>query len=114
MLHLDLETADQLIYCIKVGLTHWDESQAASDIGKDRSEFFFAPGHIQQRMKDWGPEGFAERSQRFMRDASDWSREWLKIKTVKGLTGLADIYSDVCQGRIAADQGVIVSLKEAR
>lgn len=101
---------DNLNYCINVGLTHWDETQTASGISAERSEFFFAPGHIQQRMQDWGPQGFAERSQRFMHDAASWSSQWLKTKTLNGLSGLAEIYPEVCQGRIAADEGVIVRL----
>lgn len=109
---LSKHLGDNLTYCIKVGLTHWDETQAKSDIGRDRSEFFFAPGHMQQRAKDWGHDGLAERSQRFMHEAASWSREWLKVKEVQGLAGLAAIYPDICQGRIAADEGVIVTLKQ--
>ena len=101
---------ENLNYCINVGLTHWDETQSASAIAAERREFFFAPGHIQQRMKDWSPQVFAERSQRFMLEAAAWSRQWLKVKTLHGLTGLAEIYPEVCQGRIAADEGVIIQL----
>ncbi len=104
---------DQLAYCINVGLTHWDESQSASGISAERREFFFAPGHIQQRLKDWGPEGFAERSQLFLKDASDWIRQWLKVKTLAGLNGLNEVYPAVCQGQVAADEGVIIKLKPA-
>jgi len=107
---LSKHLGDNLNYCINVGLTHWDETQTASDISQERREFFFAPGHIQQRMKDWGPQGFAEQSQSFMHKAASWSRQWLKVKTLHGLTGLAEIYPDVCQGRIAADEGVIITL----
>ena len=107
---LSKHLGENLTYCINVGLTHWDETQTASGISAERSEFFFAPGHIQQRMQDWGPQGFAERSQRFMHEAAHWSRQWLKVKTLQGLSGLAEIYPDVCQGRIAADEGVIIKL----
>ena len=103
-----------LNYCINVGLTHWDETKANSDIAADRREFFFAPAHIQQRMKDWGPQGFAERSQRFLHEAATWSREWLKVKELQGLAGLAAVYPDVCQGRIAADEGVVIKLATAQ
>lgn len=101
---------ENLNYCINVGLTHWDETQSASTISAERREFFFAPSHIQQRMRDWGPQGFAERSQRFMHEAASWSRQWLKVTTLPGLSGLAEVYPDVCQGRMAADEGVIITL----
>jgi hypothetical protein len=35
---------------------------------------------------------------------------WLKIRTVEGLSGLAEIYPNICQGKLAADEGVIVAL----
>jgi hypothetical protein len=38
------------------------------------------------------------------------SRQWLKLTRVEGLAGLAKIYPDVCEGRIAADEGLIVEL----
>lgn len=96
--------------CINVGLTHWDEREAGDDIITERSEFFFAPSHIQRRMQEWGPDGFAEKTSTFMQRTALKSRDWLKIKTVDGLRGLADIYPDVCNGRLAADQGLIVQL----
>lgn len=61
-------------------------------------------------MKDWGPQGFSEQSERFMHASAAWSRNWLKIRTVKGLSGLTEIYPDICQGKLAADEGVIVAL----
>jgi len=110
---LNQHLGEKLAYCINVGLTHWDESQHASGISAERSEFFFAPGHIQQRLKDWGPEGFAERSQQFLHASANWSRQWLKVKTLEGLDGLDAIYPAVCQGQVAADEGVIIQLKSA-
>ena len=111
---LHAHLGDQLRYCLRVGLTHWDETQTKLTVGNDRSSFFFAPGHIQKRMKDWGPQGFAERSQQFLRDAAAWSRRWLKTREVSGLQGLAEVYPAVCKGQIAADEGVIVTLGAAK
>ncbi|MGB5722297.1 MAG: DUF2855 family protein [Woeseiaceae bacterium] len=101
---------DNMIRCINVGLTHWDEGLSGEGIIRERSEFFFAPTHIQRRMQDWGPDGFAERTSAFMQETALKSRGWLTLKKIDGLQGLADIYSDVCKGRVAADQGLIVEL----
>ena len=101
---------DNMKRCINVGLTHWEESEPGGGIITERSEFFFAPTHIQKRMQNWGPEGFAERTSSFMQETALKSRGWLKLKKINGLNGLADIYKDVCEGRLAADQGLIVEL----
>ena len=38
------------------------------------------------------------------------SRKWLKMTNINGLTGMQDIFEDVCEGKIAPDAGLIVKL----
>jgi len=105
---------ENLNYTIRVGLTHWDESQGDAGLVDAKSEFFFVPTYILKRMQDWGPQRFSERSERFLHASAAWSRNWLKIRTVEGLSGLAKIYPDICQGKLAADEGVVVALTPSR
>ncbi len=107
---LHTHLGDNMTHCVNVGLTHWDETHKGEGIIRERSEFFFAPSHIQQRVKDWGPQEFAEKTSAFMQETTLKSRDWLKLKRLDGLHGLADIYEQICEGRIAADQGLIVEL----
>ena len=109
---LHRQLGEQMKFCINVGLTHWDESGANPDIITERSEFFFAPGHIQKRMKDWGPEGFDEKTSNFITRSSAKSRDWLKLKKMDGLTGLTQVYGDVCAGRFAPDEGILIEFDE--
>jgi hypothetical protein len=46
---------------IRVGGAHWEDSTPAGDLAGPKPVFFFAPDHIQQRMKAWGPGEFAKR-----------------------------------------------------
>jgi Protein of unknown function (DUF2855) len=96
--------------CINVGLTHWSELKAHPGIIAERSEFFFAPGHIQMRMKDWGSDEFAKRTSAFLKDAAVKSLSLLHFEKLAGLSGLAAVYADVCEGRVAPDQGLIVEM----
>ena len=62
---LHKELGDNMLKCLTVGMTHWDNETTAEDaLGqamlRDRSEFFFAPAHIQKRIGDWGHDGYAE------------------------------------------------------
>jgi len=98
-------------HCINVGLTHWDQSGATGGTISERSEFFFAPGHIQKRIKEWGAVGFEQKSQGFMRETAEKCRGWLQLREVEGLQGLADVYLDVCHGRVAADEGIVITSK---
>ena len=101
---------DNMKHCINVGLTHWDELQPGEGVNAQRSEFFFAPSHIQKRMKDWGPESFAVKTSAFLQETAAKSRQWLKLRSVDGLAALAELYPDVCEGRLPADEGLIVTL----
>ena len=101
---------DNLTYCINVGLTHWDEFSADNATESDKSEFFFATGHIQKRMKDWGPQGFEQRTTGFMAETAMKCRSWLKVKELNGLEALAQVYGQVCAGQIPPEQGLIIKL----
>lgn len=107
---LHTRLGDNMKRCINVGLTHWDDKEAGNGLIAERSEIFFAPSHIQQRLQDWGPDGFAKRTSSFMFQTAAKSRSWLQLRKIDGLTGLVDVYDDVCAGRIAADQGLIIEL----
>lgn len=107
---LHTHLGDNMKHCINVGLTHWDELTPGKGVNAQRSEFFFAPSHIQKRMQDWGPEGFANRTSAFLSSTALKSRKWLKLRKVDGIAGLAAVYPEVCEGRIPADEGVIVRL----
>ncbi len=107
---LHTHLGDNMKRCINVGLTHWGEMKAHSGINVARSEFFFAPGHIQMRMKDWGVEEFTKRTSAFLKDAAVKSFSMVNFETLDGLDGLAAVYAHVCEGRVAPDQGLIVEM----
>lgn len=107
---LHTHLGDNMLFCSNVGFTHWDEPQSGAGINRERSEMFFAPSVIQQRIKDWGREEFDKRSMEFVMHSSAKSRDWLTMTYLDGVTDLAKIYPDVCEGKIAADQGLIVKM----
>ncbi|MFK7977543.1 MAG: DUF2855 family protein [Halioglobus sp.] len=96
---------------VNVGITHWDAAGENPDINAQRSEFFFAPGHIQKRVADWGAEGFDTKSSGFVAETVARSRSWLQLRSLSGLDSLAEIYPQVCEGSIAPDEGIIITLE---
>jgi Protein of unknown function (DUF2855) len=107
---LHAHLADNMKRCLNVGITHWDEIKPPTGVITERSEFFFAPGHIQKRMKEWGPDEFTAKTTTFMRGAARKSLSILKFMQLDGLDGLAAVYTDVCEGSVAPDQGLIVKM----
>ena len=112
LLALHQHLGDNMKFTINVGITHWKDAAAKPKEGiiTERSEFFFAPGHIQKRLKEWGPAGFDEKTSSFMMEAAAKTREWLSFRKVDGLEGMAAIHQAVCKGEIPADEGLIVEL----
>jgi len=108
LLELERHLGDNMRHCIRVGVTHRGAASGAARLA--RSTWFFAPGHIERRIGDWGPDGFRERSAAFIQAASARSRDWLNVTPIDGLAGLEAIFADVADGRIAADRGLIVEL----
>ena len=107
---LKLALGDNMRRCINVGMTHWQAGVPTASTDADRSEFFFAPSHVQKRMQDWGVEEFVTRTSDFLRRSAMHSRSWMKVSTLAGLDGLAAVYPDICAGRIAAEQGLVVQM----
>lgn len=101
---------DKMMMTVNVGITHWDAAGGHPDVITARSEFFFAPGHIQQRVADWGAEGFDAKTASFIADTVKRSRSWLQLRSLSGLEALAQVYPDVCAGKVAPDEGIIISL----
>jgi hypothetical protein len=101
---------ENMKFCVNVGITHWDAAGGNPDIIADRSEFFFAPAHIQMRIKDWGSEGFDARTARFFASTVERCRGWLTFRHLAGLNALEQVYPNVCAGNMAPDEGLVIVL----
>ncbi|MEM6806478.1 MAG: DUF2855 domain-containing protein, partial [Bacteroidota bacterium] len=67
-------------------------------------------GHIQKRMKEWGPAGFEQKTSAFMKETAAKTKKWLTFREVAGLEELAKLHPTVCEGKIPANEGLIVVL----
>ena len=110
LVDLHKRLGDLMKFTFKVGLTHWKESNPNEGIIRERSKFFFAPSHIQKRIEDWGASEFDQKTSQFIVDAVATTKTWLQYKTLDGLADLAEVYPTVCNGTLAANQGLIVSM----
>lgn len=107
---LHTHLGDNMKFTINVGLTHWTNAKPQQGILRERSSFFFAPSHIQKRLKDWGTDGFEQKTTAFLTKTAAKTRTWLKFKQINGLDELEAIHPAVCQGAIQPDEGLIVVL----
>ena len=110
MAALHTALGNNMKWTINVGMTHVMNVRPHPGIITERSKFFFAPGHIQQRMKDWGPEGFNQKTGAFLMETAMKTQKWLKFRKIDGLQGLAEIHHLVFAGQIDATEGLIVEM----
>ena len=108
--------ADKMLKCLTVGMTHWDNEVTAEDaLGqamlRERTEFFFAPAHIQKRVKDWGHEGYNQKTSEFMKTRSIQSADWMQVKKIIGLENFISTYEKFVSGNINPSEGIIVELE---
>ena len=99
----------KLKYCIQVGLTHWDEAKTELPLVDTPSEMFFAPGHIQKRVAEWGPKEFEQRSLKFMSKAAMRCSDWLTFTHIEGLDNMNEVYQKVCSGGMPPEHGIIIT-----
>lgn len=107
---LHRKLGENMRYTSTVGLTHHAGNRMGEDFIRERSEMFFAPGHIQKRAKDWGPGEFERRAAAFWRDAALRSRDWLSISRHHGPEALTRIWDDAIRGVTPPDMARVVAL----
>ena len=106
---------DNMLKCYTVGMTHWDNEVTAEDaLGqamlRERTEFFFAPAHIQKRFKDWGYEGYNQRTNEFMTKRSNQSKDWMSVIEIDGIENFIETYNQIVIGNINPNEGIIVKI----
>ncbi len=100
--------SDAMLKTINVGMTHWGGERGNPDINRERSEFFFAPSRIQQRMKEWGPAEFDARSTGFISDAMAKSAKWLDLTVQEGMDGFEATFADMRDNKVLPNVGIVV------
>lgn len=108
---------DNMLKCFTVGMTHWDNKITAEDaLGqamlRDRTEFFFAPAHIQKRVKDWGYKVYNQKINTFMSSRVIQSKKWMKVKEIVGINIFLPTYNKIVAGDINPNEGVIVKIEK--
>jgi hypothetical protein len=81
---------------------------------RDRTEFFFAPAHIQKRIGDWGHDGYAEKTNSFMTARAIQSKNWMQVKEIHGLEKFTGTYEEMVSGNINPNEGIIVNLNQSQ
>jgi len=99
---------EQLRYSCLVGATHWQARGGASSMAGPKPELFFAPSHIEQRTKDWGPGGLQSRFQGAWDSFTDAAQQWINVTDITGAEPIASLYSQLLADEVNPAQGFIL------
>jgi hypothetical protein len=103
---------DRLRYSGRIGLTHQSRADEEPDLPGPRPARFFAPDQIRKRAKEWGPGGVNRRFGGAWSGFAPKLERWIDVIEGCGQTAVKQIYLDTLGGRVAPDQGHILSLLE--
>lgn len=99
---------DNMKFTSNVGVTHYNANDMGPDFIRERSQMFFAPGHIQKRAQEWGPGAFEKQAFAFWKDAAIKSRDWLVIRRESGASAVEKAWHEVLAGKTPADAAWVV------
>lgn len=103
---------EQMKYSGRVGLTHRSSSPDEPALPGAKPTWFSAPDTIRKRAKEWGPGGIDIRFGPAWSGFAPMLDRWLKVTDGRGSAAVRQVYLDTLNGRVAPEQGHILSLKE--
>lgn len=95
--------------CI-VGGTHWNAMGKRGKLPGAKPAFFFAPGHIAMREKEWGQGAMFERGFAAGVQISQQIGNELSIEWTKSAEGLRSVWADILDNKISGRNGQMISL----
>ena len=104
--HFDTE----LKYSMSIGATHWDKSASSTNILGPKPQFFFAPGQLVKRGKEWGREVINQRLDSALDIFINDARVYSSIEYAQGPTEVERIYNALLNGTVPPQAGNILSM----
>lgn len=102
---------DRLAYSMVVGNSHHDAPMATITT-EPQPQFFFAPTEVTRRLKEWGGDGYRQRSAEALDAFVTGSHSWLTITHTTGPQAASSAWQAAYTGQVSPSTGVIVSLHD--
>ena len=103
---------DRLKHSARIGMTHQHSESDAPDLPGAKPAWFFAPDQIRKRAREWGPGGIEQRFGAAWSTLAPKLERWIAVTEGRGRAAVQQVYLDTLAGRVAPDQGHILSLAE--
>ncbi|WND02991.1 DUF2855 family protein [Temperatibacter marinus] len=93
-----------------VGATHWEDASMKQEVPGVRPAFFFTPGQIDKRNKEWGPGVLMEKATVASAGLAVCLKGQLSVERHQGAEACAQIWLDMLDNKISGKRGILVSL----
>lgn len=107
-LHNHLE--DNIMESCMVGGSHWQEGGKVGELPGARPRFFFAPGQIEKRNKEWGPGVAMVNAMTASAKVAALVADDIQVQWVEGSANLADHWALLLDNKITPSTGLMVTL----
>ena len=104
---------DALAGNIRVGGAHWEHSTPPGEMPGPKPVFFFAPDHVAQRMKEWGPGEFGKRYAAAWMSFAEAGAGLFDDMELPGAEGALTAYLQLIQNKAPASAAMTVSVWNA-
>jgi len=101
---------DNMVESCMVGASHWQEGGKVGELPGARPRFFFAPGQIEKRNKEWGPGVAMANAMTASAEVAALVAEDIQVQWVEGSASLAQHWSQLLDNKIPPSTGLMVSL----
>ena len=101
---------DNMVESCMVGASHWQEGGKVGELPGARPRFFFAPGQIEKRNKEWGPGVVMVNAMTASAKVAALVAGDIQVQWVEGSASLADHWGLLLDNKIPPSTGLMVSL----
>ena len=101
---------ENMVESAMVGASHWENRGPVGDLPGARPTFFFAPGQIDKRNKEWGPGVAMNKAMVASAEVAARVKGNLQVEWIQGAEALSQVWIQLLDNKIPPSKGLMVSL----
>ena len=101
---------DNMVESCMVGASHWQDTGRVGELPGARPRFFFAPGQIEKRNKEWGAGVAMAKAMTASADVATRVADDISVEWIDGVASLAKQWVRLLDNQIAPSTGLMVAL----
>ena len=101
---------ENMVESAMVGASHWENRGPVGDLPGARPTFFFAPGQIDKRNKEWGPGVAMDKAMVASAEVAARVKGNLQVEWIQGAEALSQVWIQLLDNKIPPSKGLMVSL----